>query len=274
MKLFKKIGKGLLVAALWIGVWFKKIGKGLAIAALWIGVWYAVWAIVGMPLLFPSPWAVLKKLFELMGTGAFYIATATSLWNVTKGLLIGIALGCLLSALTALVPLVGDFLRPFMTVVKTTPVASFIILLLLFAGAAKTPSLVTILIVLPIVWSNLDEGLRRIDPKLREVATVYRFPLKKRLTLLVFPSVRPYFSSALKSALGLAWKAGVAAEIIAMPKGTIGTQIGNAKLYLESTDLFAWTMTVILLSFAIEFALSKLLDRLFRTERRPSHASI
>ena len=251
-----------------------KIGKGFVIAALWIGIWYAVWAIVVMPLLFPSPYAVIRRLFTLLGESSFYAITGKSLWNILKGLLIGVFSGCLLAALTALLPLAGDLIRPFMTVVKTTPVASFIILLLLFAGAAKTPSLVTILIVLPIVWGNLDEGLRNIDQKLREVATVYRFPLVKRLKLLVFPSVLPYFSSALKSALGLAWKAGVAAEIIAMPKGTIGTQIGNAKQYMGYTDLFAWTLTVILLSFAIEFALTKLLDRLFQKGRRISHASV
>ena len=252
----------------------KRIGKGLLIAALWIGVWYAIWAIVNEPLLFPSPLAVVKRLLELLGEKSFYAITGKSLWNILKGLLIGVFSSCFLAALTALVPLAGDFFRPFMTVIKTTPVASFIILLLLFAGAAKTPSLVTILIVLPIVWSNLDEGLRRIDPKLREVATVYRFSTSKRLKLLVFPSVLPYFSASLKSALGLAWKAGVAAEIIATPKGTIGTEIGNAKLYLESTDLFAWTLTVILVSFAIEFALLKLLERLFDKGRGARHASV
>lgn len=253
----------------------KKIGKGLAIAALWIGVWYAIWAIVNEPLLFPAPHAVAKRLFELLGERSFYAITGKSLWNILKGVLIGVFSGCLLSALTALIPLAGDFFRPFMTVVKTTPIASFIILLLLFAGAARTPSLVTILIVLPIVWSNLDEGVRRIDPKLREVATVYHFSTSKRMKLLVFPSVLPYFSSALKSALGLAWKAGVAAEIIAMPRGTIGTQIGNAKLYLESADLFAWTLTVILLSFAIESVLLKLLEHLFeKGRRRTRHASV
>ena len=251
----------------------KKIGKGLAIAALWIGIWYAIWAWVNLPLLFPSPLAVARRFMELLGETSFYAITGKSLWNILKGILIGVFSGCLLAALTAFFPLTGDFLRPFMTVVKTTPVASFIILLLLFAGAAKTPSLVTILIVLPIVWSNLDEGLRRVDPKLKEVATVYRFPFSKRLKILILPSIMPYFSASLKSALGLAWKAGVAAEIIAMPKGTIGTQIGNAKLYLESTDLFAWTLTVILLSFVIEFALTKLLEQLFaRKEAR--HAEV
>ena len=253
---------------------FKKIGKGVIIAAVWIGVWYAIWALVNEPLLFPAPHAVAKRLIELLGEKSFYATTGKSLWNIFKGLLIGVFSGCLLAALTAFFPIAGDFLRPFMTVVKTTPVASFIILLLIFAGAAKVPSLVTILIVLPIFWSNLDEGLRNIDPKLKEVATIYQFPLAKRLKLLVFPSILPYFSASVKSALGLAWKAGVAAEIIAMPKGTIGTQIGNAKLYLESADLFAWTLTVILLSFLIEFALTKLLGKLFAKRKEAHHAAV
>ena len=253
---------------------FKKMAKGVVIAALWIGVWYAVWAIVDLPLLFPAPHVVAKRLWELLGEKSFYAITGKSLLNILAGLLIGVFSGCLLAAMTALSPLIGDFFRPFMTLVKTTPVASFIILLLIFAGAAKTPSLVTILIVLPIVWSNLDEGLRNVDPKLKEVATVYRFPVGKRLKVLVFPSLLPYFSASLKSALGLAWKAGVAAEIIAMPKGTIGTQIGNAKLYLESADLFAWTLTVILFSFVIEFALTKLLEKLFARGKEAPHAAV
>ena len=94
------------------------------------------------------------------------------------------------------------------------------------------------------------------------------------MKILVFPSILPYFSASFKSALGLAWKAGVAAEIIAMPKGTIGTEIGNAKQYLETADLFAWTLTVILLSFLIEFALTKLIDHLFTKKREVRHAEV
>lgn len=253
---------------------WKKLAKGFLIAAIWIGVWYGVWALVSSPLLLPAPHVVAKRLWELLGEASFYLTTGKSLWNILKGFLIGSVAGCLLAALSSLLPWFGDLIRPLMTVVKATPVASFIILLLIFAGAAKVPSLVTILIVLPIFWSNLDEGLKRIDPKLREVAKVYRFPLSKRLKILVFPSLLPYFSASLKSALGLAWKAGVAAEIIAMPKGTIGTKIGNAKQYLETPDLFAWTLTVVLLSFLIEFALIKLLDRLFARKREVRRAGI
>ena len=149
-----------------------------------------------------------------------------------------------------------------MAVVKATPVASFIILLLLFLGPVKVPSLITFLIVLPIIWTNLDQGFDSIDPQLAEVAKMYRFSLSKRLRVLIFPSIKPYFLSACKTAIGLAWKAGVAAEIIAMPPNTIGTMIGEAKLYIMSAEMFAWTLTVVLLSIAIEFAVSRLFKQL------------
>ncbi len=145
-----------------------------------------------------------------------------------------------------------------MAVVKATPVASFIILMLLFLGPVKVPSLITFLIVLPIVWTNLDQSIASIDKQLTEVAKIYRFSLAKRLRVLIFPSVKPYFLSACKTAIGLAWKAGVAAEIIAMPPNTIGTMIGEAKLYIMSAEMFAWTLTVVLLSLIIEFGVSYL----------------
>ncbi|MBR5120009.1 MAG: ABC transporter permease subunit [Clostridia bacterium] len=149
-----------------------------------------------------------------------------------------------------------------MAVVKATPVASFIILMLLFLGPVKVPAFITFLIVLPIVWTNLDQGIASIDTQLQEVAKIYRFSFAKRLRVLIFPSLKSYFLSACKTSIGLAWKAGVAAEIIAMPKGTIGTQIGEAKLYIMSAEMFAWTLTVVLLSLAIEFGVSYLFKML------------
>ena len=69
----------------------------------------------------------------------------------------------------------------------------------------------------------------------------------------------PHFRSACRAALGMAWKAGIAAEIISMPRGVIGTMIGESKLYIETVDTFAWTLTVILLSLAIEALVTALL---------------
>lgn len=240
----------------------KKLGRILLIAAFWLGVWWLASYLVGKPLLFPTPLAVAKRLAELMQTPEFYLITANSLKNILLGILWAVLLGSLLAIFSAKLSLLRELLLPIMSVVKATPVASFIILALIWMGSAKVPTFITILIVLPIIWTNLDEGLRKIDPALIEVTKVYKMPYFRRLKLLIFPSVKPYFVSACRTSMGLAWKAGIAAEIIAMPRNSIGTMIGDAKQYIMTEDMFAWTLTVILLSLVIELVVTSILQRL------------
>ena len=241
---------------------FKKIGCALLVAAFWLGIWAIAAYRFGKPLLFPSPLSVLTTLGELLQTKEFYLITAKTIGNILMGTFTAILFACVLVVITARIHLVHELIHPVMAVVKATPVASFIILMLLFLGPVKVPAFITFLIVLPIVWTNLDQGIASIDTQLQEVAKIYRFSFVKRLRVLIFPSLKSYFLSACKTSIGLAWKAGVAAEIIAMPKGTIGTQIGEAKLYIMSAEMFAWTLTVVLLSLAIEFGVSHLFKML------------
>ena len=240
----------------------KKIGRALLVAAFWLGVWAIAAYQFGKPLLFPSPLSVLTTLGKLLQTKEFYLITANSICNIFLGTLGAIISACFLVIATARIRLIRELIHPVLAVVKATPVASFIILMLLFLGPVKIPAFITFLIVLPIVWTNLDQGIASIDTQLLEVAKTYRFSFVKRLRVLIFPSLKPYFLSACKTSIGLAWKAGVAAEIIAMPKGTIGTQIGEAKLYIMTSEMFSWTLTVVLLSLAIELGVSHLFKKL------------
>ena len=246
----------------------KKIGRALLVAAFWIGVWALAAHYLNVPLLFPSPLSVLKTFGELLGTKEFYMITGRSLGNILLGTLGAILGACILSVITSQICFVRELIHPIMAVIKATPVASFIILMILFWERELIPSFITFLIVLPIVWTNLDEGIQNIDSQLLEVAKMYRFSLSKRLRLLILPSVKPYFLSACKTSVGLAWKAGVAAEIIAMPRGTIGMMISETKLYIMGAEMFAWTLTVVLLSLAIEFGVSYLFAKLSGTKKQ------
>ena len=182
------------------------------ISLFWLIVWMLAAYKIHKPLLFPYPKAVLLRLWELLQTKAFYQITLTSLENVFSGILIAILAGILLSVITSRISLLRDTLLPVMTVIKATPVASFIVLAMILLGAAKIPTFITILIVLPVVWTNLDEGFLKIDPQLAEVTRVYKMPLLRRWKVLILPSLKPYFVSACRASIGLAWKAGVAAE--------------------------------------------------------------
>lgn len=237
----------------------KRILRPLLIALFWLGVWDLCAYLYAKPLIFPAPRAVCRRLLELMGTWEFYRITLHSLRRILLGILVAVVIGCCLAVLTARIKLLRELILPLMTVVKATPVASFIILMWLLIGAASLPTFITMLIVIPVVWTNLDQGFSQIDPRLLEMTRVYRMSPLRRLTVLTLPSLRPYFVSACRTSLGLAWKAGVAAEVIATPLSSIGTEITGAKTYMEYEDLFAWTLTVILLSLLMELIFTRLL---------------
>ena len=236
-------------------------GAGL----FWLAVWSLLAALVGKELLLPSPGQVLRCLVQLAAGAEFWRTVFRSIFRVLSGILAATVLGVLLAALTERSRVCRLLLAPLMTVVKSTPVASFIILALIWLGRDILPVVITGLMVLPVVWANVSAGIAGQDGKLLEMAAVYRMSRWGILRHITVPSVLPHFRAALSSALGLA------AEVLTVPQLSIGKRIFEAKLYLETTELFAWTLTVILLSLLIE----RVLLRLVRAEPRrggESHA--
>ena len=249
----------------------RRIGRVLLPVLFWLGVWQLAAAAVGQELLLPGPAAVGRRLLELAAGAVFWQTALASLLRIFGGLLLGVALGALLAGLTAWVPLLDWVLTPAVKVVRATPVASFILLVYLWVERGRVPGLISALMVLPVVWGNVTRGLAETDPRLLELARAYGFGRGRTLRRIYIPSVLPYFASGCRTALGLAWKAGVAAEVLCQPQNAIGTQIYNTKYYLETPSLFAWTLVVIALSFLLEWAVGGLLRRAEGLEggRRP-----
>lgn len=239
-----------------------KILKVLIALVFWIGLWEILSLIVGKAVILPSPVSVAIRLGELLITGDFYITCLNSIARIFAGLLSGILLGVLLAVVSKMSTIVDAIVSPAVSVIKSTPVASIIILLLFIFAKGIIPVLASILIVVPIIYENIRNGFDNIPQNLSETAKIYNFNTKKKITMLWIPSIMPYFVAGSKSALGIAWKAGVAAEVICVPAISIGTMLYDAKIYLESTDLFAWTIVVILLSFVIEKLLISLISRI------------
>ena len=244
----------------------RKTLRTLAVLLFWLLVWQLAALAVGQELLLPSPLQVMRALFELGRGAEFWLTVGHSLLRVLSGIVLAVLLGVGLAFLTQGSALLNALFGPLMTLVKSTPVASFIILALLWLGRGAVPLFIAALMVLPVVWSNVSAGLKGIDPQLLELARVYRLPRARTLRRITWPSVLPHLRAALRSALGLGWKAGIAAEVLTVPPYSIGKRIYEAKLYLETTELFAWTAAVILLSLVIEGLLLRAVDGLGRKD--------
>ena len=216
-----------------------------------------------------SPLRVLARLTELIPTLDFWGAIWYSLVRITAGFLLGTAAGVVLAALSARFRRVEELLAPALLAIKSIPVASFIILVLVWVPSRNLSVVISFLMVTPIVYSNVLGGISSMDKKLTEMADVFAVPFPRRLRYLYLPQVAPFFRSACAVGLGLCWKSGVAAEVIGLPDGSIGERLYEAKVYLDTPDLFAWTLVIVLVSIAFEKLFLFLLDRALYLVRRP-----
>ena len=238
---------------------FKKLAMATAAVLFWAAAWQLLALTIDLDFVFPKLDATLTAFFGLLVTREFWSIIASSLLRILLGFLIGALLGIIIAPLTHYVPIANVIISPAMTVIKSTPVASFILVLWCIIGKSSVPTAIGILMVMPIVWQNLTDGWRAVSTDLSELCDVYRVGRFKKARILIFPTLVRYLVPALVTSSALAWKSGIAAEIIVYAKNSIGQEITNAKNYFESETMFAWTIAVIILSIILEFGIKRLM---------------
>lgn len=228
---------------------------------VWIGAWWVASRGIGVELLLPSPVSVVRSLWELVGQKETWQTMAVTLGRMLISFVLGSSLGFLIAVLSHRWRGVKWFFDPLMKIIRATPVVSFIVLLWLWFTSGWVPVVIGTLMAMPVVWSATGQALSVVDGKLLELGRAYRFSGWKMVKLIYLPSIREAVTAACRTALGLSWKAGVAAEVLCRPAWAMGTQVYQAKLALESPRLFAWTALVVGCSFLVEGALGYLMGK-------------
>ena len=243
--------------------------KYIAVALIWLALWELAALIINEEILFVSPHKVLLAMGRLAVTLPFWKTILFSILRVLGGFLAGYILFAVLSVLAFRFPFFRAFMSPAISVIKATPVASFIILALFWSGKNFVPVIICILMIAPIVWSNVLEGLSAVDGDLLEMARVYGMKPAVRIKSIYVPSLIPYNAAAVGSGLGLCWKAGIAAEVICRTLPSIGNSIWETKFYLITDEMFAWTATVVILSVIFDKLIKVFMGRVlskYKTE--------
>lgn len=236
----------------------KRIACTLAAILFWLLIWEIVARSIDVSFILPNVKEIFLSLISLLGTAKFYKTVILSFLRILAGFAIGTTLGVSLAPLTKHVALARVLLSPAMTVIRATPVASFIMALWLLIGSDAVPTTITALMVTPIVWQSMTEALGSVDGELDEVCRIYKIRGFKRFRILMLPTIIKFLVPSIITSAGLAWKSGIAAEIIAYTANSIGKEIYLAKAYLESGEMLAWTLVVVLLSLIFETLLTLL----------------
>lgn len=239
----------------------RRFAEGLGIAAFWLLVWYAGYRLVASPLVLPSPLQVFLRLSELIFERDFLFSVAWSVYRVLLSLVIAVSLGVVLGGLCFVSPLARRLVGPAMLVIRSAPVVSFIVLVILWVRSDYLPVLVSLLMCLPVVWGNVIQGLEAVDGRLIEMAGLYQVSRTKIWRQLYLKGLWPYLSAALFTCLGLGFKVTVAAEVLSSPRYAIGYRMYVSKLILETEAAYAWTLVTLLLSLLFEVWLKYLLRR-------------
>lgn len=233
----------------------------LAAAGFWLGVWQLTAMAVGQPVLLPTPGQALAELVRLLPAPELWQRSAFSAGRILLGFGLGAVCSILLAAAAWRWTAVELLLAPVMQLVKATPVASFIILALVWVSGRSLSVLISFLMVLPVLYGAVRTGIDSVDGQLVEMGQVFRLCWWRRMRAIWLPAVLPAFRQGCSVALGICWKSGVAAEIIGLPDGSLGDALYRAKITLATGEMFAWTAIILLLSAGFEKLLLALLDR-------------
>ena len=231
--------------------------RRVLIVICWLVLWQILYLTVNNTILMSGPAETAAAFFALVRTAVFWTAVLNSLGKILAGFFSGYICGFLLASSASKKSLLRDFLSPAISLCKSVPVASFVILALLIAGSSYLSVLISFIIVFPQVYTAVLSGYSNTDQKLAELADIYRMPRIYRFAALYLPALSPFLLSSFRVSLGMAWKSGIAAEVIGAANSTMGEQLYLAKLYLDTSRLFAYTAAIIILSALSEALLSR-----------------
>ena len=237
----------------------KAVAAAGAVAAFWLAAWMLVAALVAQPLILPGPGVVALALLRLVCDGGTWVILAGSGARILGGLALAAVCGGVLAGISSHSRAFARLAAPALSFVKATPVACVVVLLLIWLGSARVSIAAVFLMALPGVYFSLVEGLTQADKPLEQMFRLHGVRGWRLFCAHTWREVLPFVLSCARAVIGMSWKAGVAAELIGMAVGTVGERIYQAKLLIETADLLAWTVLVVVASWACERVLVWLL---------------
>lgn len=230
----------------------------------WLAVWQTAAVVVGQRILIVGPVEVVIRLFELLEEPELWSSSVFSTVRIAGGFLLALASAIVLSMLASVYRWVRSLVEPVVQAFKAIPVASIVIVVLIWVDSRNLSVIISFMMVFPVLYTNLLSAIESTDSRMVEMGVSYRLGAYEKLRLIYLPQVYPYFLSSSSLALGLAWKSGVAAEVIGIPDGSLGERLYDAKVFFATADVFAYTLLIVILSVGFEVLMKSLIRYLGR----------
>jgi len=234
-----------------------RVYTGISIIAL-VLLWKFLSLFIDMEIIFPSPESTLKNLIAILSSPGFLRAVLNTVSKSLIGFFLALLLSLSLGILSGVVKPIYYLLKPLLTVIKSTPTIGIILLLLIWFRSDYAPLFIGFLIIFPILYTNVVEGIFNVEEDLLEMARMYRVKNIRIIREIYMPSILSYLMSGMSTALGLNLKTVIAAEVLSQSLNTIGDNLYLEKIKLNTAGVFGWIIVAIGISNIFELILCKI----------------
>ena len=230
-------------------------------------IWEGVALYIDNSLLFPRVSEIFLSLKNLVASGDFILI----LWNTLSRFFISIVFSLILAIIFSVASyryeVISFLLFPFIIFLRAVPTIAIIIVVLIWSRVERGPIVVGMLILFPILYESILGGIKNVDKNLLKMSKVFKVPTKRVVRDIYIPSIYYSISSNIPSYIGLTFKVIIAGEVLSQESLSIGGEIFINKIYLESSNIFAWIIVVIVLNYFLEKGLKTINNRVCRWKK-------
>lgn len=209
------------------------------------------WKVVSEDIV-PSPETTFIALLKIVGHENFWPSIAFTVLRGIEGFIIALFLSLLLGIPAGLNISFFNFINPLLAAIRSTPIISIILLAIIWFGSEQVPVFIAVLTMFPVICTNVIEGIRNVDKELISMGEIYKVKPRRILTEIYMPAITPYLTGGISNALGFGWRAIIIGEVLAQPRFGIGTMMQRSQIYLLVSELIAWTVIAIFISYLFE----------------------
>ncbi len=231
-------------------------------------IWQIIAIRVNNNILIPSPFETLFSVFHLLIKPTTWQSVAITLVRVIRGLCLSLLLSLLLLFIYELDHRTSEFFTPVVTLISSIPNISYMILAIIWLGSEGSVSVVTMMVLFPVTFQGLFSTVLDEEGSLKDVQFLYKESFIFRVKYHLLPMLSFTILRTMKTALQLGFKVGIMAEIVASVRTGIGRSMHFANLNLNTAEVLAWTLIIILLSMCITALIDKLLELRMQHEEK------
>ncbi len=227
-------------------------------------IWKGVSMVMRSSLLLPSPEETFITLMTLFTRHDFLPGLGSTIGRGLVGFTLAFITGLWLGIWAGARSSVHAAVKPLLVTIRSTPVISFILLALIWFRVDQVPVFIAFLTMFPIFCVNIIDGIRYVDKEVIEMARIYKVSRRRITREIYIPAIMPYLLSGASNAMGFGWRAVIIGEVLSQPRYGIGTFMQHSQTYLLVSELIAWTVIAVLVSYFFEMSIRMAEKKLIR----------